>query len=43
MSHYFEASLPDQFDAYLWFEKTREVTPIRDGDLSLLADHPFAP
>jgi erythromycin esterase-like protein len=43
VSHYFEASLPDQFDAYLWFEKTRAVTPIRDGDLSLPADHPFAP
>ena len=43
VSHYFEASLPDQFDAYLWFEKTRAVAPIRDGDLSLPADHPFAP
>ena len=27
-SHYFEASLPRQFDAYLWFEETRAVTPL---------------
>ena len=27
-SHYFEAVLADQFDAYVWFEKTRAVTPL---------------
>jgi protein-L-isoaspartate(D-aspartate) O-methyltransferase len=27
-SHYFEASLPRQFDAYLWFEETHAVTPL---------------
>ena len=27
-SHYFDASLPRQFDAYLWFEQTRAVTPL---------------
>ncbi|MCW1382865.1 erythromycin esterase family protein [Novosphingobium sp. KCTC 2891] len=27
-SHYFEASLADQFDAYVWFEETRAVTPL---------------
>ena len=27
-SHYFDASLPRQFDAYLWFEDTRAVTPL---------------
>jgi protein-L-isoaspartate(D-aspartate) O-methyltransferase len=27
-SHYFDASLPHQFDAYLWFEETRAVTPL---------------
>jgi protein-L-isoaspartate(D-aspartate) O-methyltransferase len=27
-SHYFEASLPRQFDTYLWFEETRAVTPL---------------
>jgi erythromycin esterase-like protein len=34
-SHYFDASLPKQFDAYVWFEETEAVTPIptteRDG------------
>jgi erythromycin esterase-like protein len=28
LSHYFEAVLADQFDAYVWFEETRAVTPI---------------
>jgi protein-L-isoaspartate(D-aspartate) O-methyltransferase len=27
-SHYFDACLPRQFDAYLWFEQTRAVTPL---------------
>ncbi len=27
-SHYFDASLPRQFDAYLWFEETSAVTPL---------------
>jgi erythromycin esterase-like protein len=27
-SQYFEASLPRQFDAYLWFEETHAVTPL---------------
>jgi erythromycin esterase-like protein len=27
-SHYFDASLPQQFDAYLWFQETRAVTPL---------------
>jgi erythromycin esterase-like protein len=27
-SHYFEAVLPEQFDAYVWFEETRAVTPL---------------
>jgi protein-L-isoaspartate(D-aspartate) O-methyltransferase len=27
-SHYFDASLPNQFDAYVWFEETRAVTPL---------------
>ena len=41
-SHYFEAVLPEQFDAYLWFEQTTAVTPLRaehaKGDLDL---YPF--
>ena len=28
MSHYSDASLPQQFDAYLWFDETTAVTPI---------------
>jgi len=27
-SHYFEAVLPEQFDAYVWFEQTSAVTPL---------------
>jgi protein-L-isoaspartate(D-aspartate) O-methyltransferase len=27
-SHYFDASLPNQFDAFVWFEQTRAVTPL---------------
>lgn len=27
-SHYFEAVMADQFDAYVWFEETRAVTPL---------------
>ncbi|GAA0280993.1 hypothetical protein GCM10009127_22780 [Alteraurantiacibacter aestuarii] len=28
LSHYFEAVLADQFDAFVWFEETRAVTPL---------------
>ena len=27
-SHYFEAILPSQFDAFVWFDKTEAVTPL---------------
>jgi erythromycin esterase-like protein len=27
-SHYFQAVLADQFDAYVWFERTKAVTPL---------------
>ncbi|MGQ7794183.1 erythromycin esterase family protein [Faunimonas sp. B44] len=27
-SHYFEAVLPEQFDAFVWFEETKAVTPL---------------
>ena len=27
-SHYFEAVLPEQFDAFVWFEETNAVTPL---------------
>ena len=28
-SHYFEAILPEQFDAYVWLEETQAVTPLQ--------------
>jgi erythromycin esterase-like protein len=28
LSHYFEAVLAEQFDAYVWFDETRAVTPL---------------
>ena len=31
LSHYFEAVLADQFDAYVWFEETTAVTPLAAG------------
>jgi erythromycin esterase-like protein len=31
LSHYFEAVLADQFDAFVWFEETRAVTPLAGG------------
>jgi erythromycin esterase-like protein len=34
MSHYFDAELSRQFDAWLWFEETRALTP-------LTGDHTF--
>ena len=30
-SHYFEALLSDQFDALVWFEQTKAVTPLPAG------------
>jgi erythromycin esterase-like protein len=32
-SHYFEAVLPEQFDAFAWFEETRAVTPLTAAEL----------
>jgi erythromycin esterase-like protein len=29
MSHYSDASLPQQFDAYVWFDETKAVTPLK--------------
>lgn len=31
LSHYFRAVLSEQFDAYVWFETTRAVTPLEPG------------
>src|SRR3954469_14011096 len=30
-SHYFEAVLSEQFDAFVWFEETKAVTPLEAG------------
>ena len=30
-SHYFEAVLAEQFDAFVWFEETKAVTPLEAG------------
>ncbi len=30
-SHYFEAVMADQFDAFVWFEETQAVTPLKAG------------
>src|SRR5689334_22694731 len=27
-SHYFQAELPDQFDAYVWYDETRATSPL---------------
>ena len=41
MSHYFDAALPDQFDAFVFLEETRAVTPVTAAQ-GLPQDHPFA-
>jgi len=41
-SHYFEATLPRQFDEYVWFDETRAVTPLATGELTGAAEtYPF--
>lgn len=43
LSHYFEAVLPEQFDAYVWFEETTPIGPLRDGRVQGAPDtYPFA-
>ena len=44
MSHYFRAVLPSQFDEYIWFNKSKAVTPIsytRIEQKALGNFHPF--
>ena len=31
LSHYANASLPQQFDALIWFDETKAVVPLRPG------------
>ncbi|MEN6541813.1 protein-L-isoaspartate(D-aspartate) O-methyltransferase [Parvibaculum sp.] len=41
-SHYFEATLPRQFDEYVWFDETKAVTPLTTAELSGAAEtYPF--
>jgi len=43
-SHYFHAVLPRQFDEWIWFDETRAVRPVTDGEAGgLPRAHPFAP
>jgi protein-L-isoaspartate(D-aspartate) O-methyltransferase len=42
-SHYFHASLPLQFDAWIWLDETHAVHPVAPQELRVLGDrHPFA-
>jgi protein-L-isoaspartate(D-aspartate) O-methyltransferase len=41
-SHYFHASLPHQFDEFIWFDETRAVEPVtRAESRAFPGDHPF--
>ena len=41
-SHYFEAVLPQQFDEYIWLDRTTAVKPIVVSELEGLPDtYPF--
>lgn len=41
-SHYFQASLPRQFDEYVWFDRTRAVRPLVTSELEGMPDtYPF--
>jgi erythromycin esterase-like protein len=43
-SHYFHASLPHQFDEWIWLDETRAVEPVSDAVArGLPRAHPFAP
>jgi protein-L-isoaspartate(D-aspartate) O-methyltransferase len=41
-SHYFQAVLPEQFDEYIWFDRTCAVTPLATAKLKGMPDtYPF--
>jgi len=45
LSHYADACLPKQFDAYVWIDETHAVTPLQPGYAkpgSLPDTYPFA-
>lgn len=42
-SHYFHAQLPDQFDEFIWFDRTHAVHPITTEEVKRFhPEHPFA-
>ena len=41
-SHYFQAVLPRQFDSYVWFDRSRAVTPLPTEEIAGLPEtYPF--
>lgn len=44
-SHYFQASLPNQFDEYIWFDETEAVSPLQissiEGEDEMPETYPF--
>jgi erythromycin esterase-like protein len=43
LSHYFHAILPEQFDEYIWLDRTHAVTPLGHPHAPQLREgHPFA-
>lgn len=41
-SHYLEASLPDQFDEYIWIDRTTAIEPLQVGEMQGMPDtYPF--
>ncbi len=41
-SHYFQAVLPEQFDEYVWFDRTKAVAPFATNELEAMPDtYPF--
>ena len=43
LSHYFDASLPNQFDEWIWFDETTAVRPLTtQQSREHEAPHPFA-
>lgn len=41
-SHYFEANLPQQFDEYIWIDRTSAITPFKTAQLEGVPDtYPF--
>jgi protein-L-isoaspartate(D-aspartate) O-methyltransferase len=42
LSHYFQASLPRQFDEFIWFDRTQAVRPLKAREVAGMADtYPF--